>query len=312
MSKEISSPFSTGGGGHHFETQVQSFFVTLMLTRGCPPIFPTGLIDEIKLQARVDGYQTDDLIVFVKNGDKRKKLLVQIKSSIRFTQRDTTFAEVLDAAWKDFTNKKLFSKDTDKIILITGPISKTDISNVSWILEQAKVTKDSKDFYNRVGTAKFSPPKAREKLEAFRIHLTKANGNNSISDECFYHFLSIFHLLGMDLGREQGGALSLIQSLISQYNQDNRVLIWGSITDFVQSRNQSAGTIRLNNIPSDLIEAFRRDKEKIIPADYVVPDIPDLDPNNQLAALAVAALLGNWDGHNDSDTEIIRKLTNEF
>ena len=63
--KQLSNPFSTGGGGVHFEAHVQASFVVLMLTGGFAPCMPNWPISKIKLQGKFAGYDTDDLIVFV-------------------------------------------------------------------------------------------------------------------------------------------------------------------------------------------------------------------------------------------------------
>jgi len=73
--KKLSNAFSTGGGGSHFEAHVQASFVTLMLSGGYAPCLPSWPIVEIKLQGKINGFETDDLIVFVKrpmNTDQRK------------------------------------------------------------------------------------------------------------------------------------------------------------------------------------------------------------------------------------------------
>ena len=71
--KQLSNSFSTGSGGPHFEAHVQASFVTLMLTGGFAPCLPCWPITEIKLQGKNDGYDTDDLIVFVKKNDTKKE-----------------------------------------------------------------------------------------------------------------------------------------------------------------------------------------------------------------------------------------------
>ena len=98
--KQISSPFSTGGGGVNFEFQVQASFVALMLAGGFAPCLPCRPIQKIKLQGRYAGYDIDDLIVFTANakGSDERKLLGQIKHSISITERDTVFGEVIAAA----------------------------------------------------------------------------------------------------------------------------------------------------------------------------------------------------------------------
>jgi len=97
--KQLSNPFSSGGGGGHFEAHVQASFVALMLTGGFAPCLPNWPIRKIKLQGKFAGYDTDDLIIFVENpgGDQERKILGQIKHSISITENDKVFAEVIQA-----------------------------------------------------------------------------------------------------------------------------------------------------------------------------------------------------------------------
>ena len=124
-SKQLSNSFSTGGGGHHFEAHVQASFVVLMLTKGYAPALPCWPIVEIKFQGKVDGFNTDDLIVYVENktSKERRKLLCQVKHSISFTKGNKLLEEVLHAAWQDYNEPSLFEKSKDKIALVTGPLN---------------------------------------------------------------------------------------------------------------------------------------------------------------------------------------------
>jgi hypothetical protein len=122
---KLSNPFSTGGGGYNFENNVQSAFVVLMLSGGVVPCLPGLPIKQIILQGKYAGYDTDDFIVFVgsQDGKKRAKLLTQIKHSISFTKNNSVFKEVMQSAWSDFQNNKIFDHETDAIALITGPLA---------------------------------------------------------------------------------------------------------------------------------------------------------------------------------------------
>ncbi|KAF5437552.1 hypothetical protein C5S35_03445, partial [Candidatus Methanophagaceae archaeon] len=149
IGKPLSNPFSTGGGGGHFEAHVQASFVVLMLTGGFAPCMPCWPISMIKLQGKIDGFDTDDLIVFVEDSsnEQKRKLLGQVKHTIHITQGDPTFGEVMQAAWNDFNNSALFSKNKDVIALITGPLSATDTNDVRWLLDQARHTKSDDEFF---------------------------------------------------------------------------------------------------------------------------------------------------------------------
>lgn len=106
--KKLSNPSSTGGVGTHFENAVQASFIALMLTGGYAPCLPCWSIVKIKLQGKIDGYDTDDLIVTVQNPENKEhqKLLGQIKRSITITKGSPSFGDVIQAAWNDFTNPK--------------------------------------------------------------------------------------------------------------------------------------------------------------------------------------------------------------
>ncbi len=88
--KQLSNPFSSGGGGVNFETRVQASFVVLMVTGGFVACFPSCPIKKIKLQGKYAGYDTDDLIVFVErpNDRQERKLLGQTKHFIKITEGD--------------------------------------------------------------------------------------------------------------------------------------------------------------------------------------------------------------------------------
>lgn len=316
--KKLSNPRSTGGVGPHFEAHVQASFVALMLTGGYAPALPCWPIREIKLQGKIDGFDTDDLIVFVgnKNTREERKLLGQVKHSIRFTKGNKVLSEVIHAAWRDFNNPSLFNKAKDNIALITGPLNETDVHNVVWLLDQARHTKDSADFFRNVRQAKFSPPKAEEKLNVFRHHLQTANNNVQVPDEELYSFLNDFYMLGYDLGKEVGVVLSLLHSHISQFNSGYPEWAWSRVVDIVQTWNQDAGTITLTKLPEDLREAFKQKEAASIPAKFVVPDSPrslnNWKNHASAPALAIAALVGAWNERSEPDLEIIKRLIDGF
>src|SRR5438270_1541415 len=108
MTRALSNPFSTGGGGSNFENSVQGLFAVLMLTGGFAPCLPPLPIKKIKLQGKYADYETDDCIIFLqdRSGGDGPKLLVQIKHTITISENDDLFAEVVAAAWRDFKNPK--------------------------------------------------------------------------------------------------------------------------------------------------------------------------------------------------------------
>jgi len=312
--KNLSNSFSTGGGGGHFEAHVQASFVLLMLAGGYAPCLPNWPIKKIKLQGKFAGYDTDDLIIYTENPDngQERKILAQIKHTINITENDKVFEEVIRAAWNDYNNDRLFSRGKDIIALITGPLSATNIYDARTILEWARYAENANEFFKKVNLANFSSQAKRDKLKAFRENLTKANGNNPISDEELFGFLRHFHLLGYDLDIKAGVTLSLIHSLISQYSRTNVQALWTQLVDEVQSANKNAGTITHDTLPEDLIEAFRRPVGSQIPAEFTTSTQMKKEINwNQheyATDLALANLIGSWDENNESDIEVLQKI----
>jgi len=220
--KKLSNPFSTGGGGGHFESQVQASFVALMLTGGFAPCMPNLPISKIKLQGKFLGYDTDDLIIFVDepNGVQSRKILGQIKHTINITEKDNVFKDVIQAAWNDFNNVSLFSKGRDVIALITGPLSSSDINDTRTILDWARQSETADEFFKKIELTYFSSRGKQNKLKAFRTNLEKANSNNPISNKILFEFLRHFHILGYDLDLISGVTLSLLYSLLGQFTRE--------------------------------------------------------------------------------------------
>ena len=308
VGKQLSSPFATGGGGVRFEAHIQANFVTLMLSGGYAPCLPCWPIVEINLQGKVDGYETDDLVVFVESPSdgERRKLLCQVKHSISVTKGNTTFAEVIQAAWLDFNNETLFRKGKDLIALVTGPLSSTDISGLGYLIEQALHVKEYEEFFLHVNQSKFSSDNARKKLSVLQGHLDAANNGQSVSNEMLYKFLRHFRLLGYDLDRRTGVISSLLQSHIAQFNCDIPDAIWAQILKAVQDFNQQAGTIVRKNLPQSVLDYFKPRAITVMPEEYAPrPSKPEAEVNwnshAHAATLAQACLLGSWNEKSEAD-----------
>ena len=308
-SKKLCNSFSTGGGGHHFEAHVQAAFVALMLSGGVAPCLPCWPIVEVKLQGKIDGYDTDDCIVTVENPStrERRKLLCQMKHSISITQSSSEFSEVIQSAWNDFNNPRIFTKDKDRIALISGPLSAVDEHNVQWLLNSAKDSKTSiEEFFRNVEQANFSPPESEKKLDVFRYHLAAANGGIELSKKELYSFLAHFFLLDYDLGNEYGVSLSLLHSHIAQFQQQDPQIIWARIVEVVQTFNQYAGTIKQDNFPEDLLEVFKQKGIERVPDDLQVSpekNFFDWDRCSEPVYLALAVLIGAWNDKNSNDLQ---------
>jgi hypothetical protein len=315
--KKLSNPFSTGGGGGQFEAHVQASFVALMLTKGFAPCIPNLPITKIKLQGKFDGYDIDDLIIFAENprNNLKRKVLGQIKHTVNISDKDKVFGEVIQAAWNDFNNDNLFSKEADVIALITGPLSGPDISDTRTILEWSRQSETADEFFKKIGLTYFSSTGKQKKLQAFKVNLEKANNNSPIPDEIFFDFLKHFHILSYDLDLVSGVTLSLIYSLLGQYSVENTSFLWSRIVEEVQSANKNAGTISLENLPAELKGVFIQKSYEVIPDEFSSPPTAsnkiDWARLPYASELAIVNLLGSWNDQNEADMKVIEQLTNK-
>ena len=203
----------------------------------------------------------------------------------------------MQAAWNDFNNPEVFTKDVDVIALITGPLSKTD-SEVAWLLNHARTNSiNAVRFFRNVKTANFCSGVKREKLGVLRSHLKIANGGVNLSDEVFHQFLKSFYLLGYDLGEEEGVVLSLINSHISQFSDpESQRFVWSCILEFTNFRNHHAGCITRGDLPEELTSIFVTTPIRAIPENLIRPQESSIDWTQHPDAtfLALAILIGAW------------------
>lgn len=248
---ELSNPFSTGSGGATFEGRVQSSFFVTMLCNGFVPGVPDGDITKIKLQGRIEGYETDDCVLYIQSGnDFERKFLCQIKHSLSFTKSDETLKEVLSSAWSDFTNASVFDPSKDILSLITGPLSKIDTEHVRPILSWARYVETAQDFINRVGSSNFSHRKKAEKLDVIKYHLEAAKGT-SLTDDELWSFCKSWTLLGYDLSNDTSSQRALLLNLINVSKTDSSrsaESIWTEILEYISNINSGAGVISLKDI----------------------------------------------------------------
>ncbi len=300
--KQLSNAFSTGGGGFTFESRVQAAFVALMLSRGvCPCVAYPWPIAEVALQARHRGYETDDAAIVTRNDNtgEESKLLLQIKHSIRFTDKDQQMPDVIGAAWRDFNNMTHFHQKRDSIALVTGPISKTDSENVCRVLAIARGASDSTDFYSKISQSKAVSQTQRNKLKTIQLHVANANKGVAPDNNEFWRFLKCYHLIGFDMDLMTGVTTSLIQSLIGSHSNNDVQTVWNMIVQEVQQKSSVSGVLTRDSVSQPIKDCFKQDDVKPVVA--IAPS-----PIKETIALN---LIGGWDESTDGDRSIVESLS---
>ena len=251
--KEQSNPYSTGGGGVNFETRVQAAFAVPLLTQTCIPcLLPSMKAGKLKFQDKYEGSNTDDFVLWASDKDgNTSKLYAQIKHAITIGEKDPVFSDVIKSAWSDFKSKS-FDINNSVIALITGPLPKDDVNNTRTILEWARYSSSAEEFFTKSTTKGFTSKAKLDKLDIFKSQLTKANNGLDVSDDELWRFLKIFQLLSYDLDAKNSIVASLLCSLLSNYSTESPSLVFAKIVTLAQEFNQNAGTLDVDNIPTEI------------------------------------------------------------
>lgn len=260
---EKGSVFQKGGGGTNFEQNVQTAFLVTMLVGGDVPCVPSSTISEIALQVTNRGFETDDLMVIAKSDKEEHRLLIQIKHEIAFTLKSALWKEVLTAFWKDFNNFS-FNKEKDKLIVVTGCLSKNDRNHLKTLFNWANTHSSASDFLSEVNRIKAK----REQLDVFRTILKEANNNTELSDEVLWEFVKCVDVLEYDFLNEGSVSKTNFLNLIKLCKNKASILdeeeIWNSLYNYVSDTNLNGGSITLESVKSqDFYKQF--DITKILP-----------------------------------------------
>ncbi|MBN2529922.1 MAG: hypothetical protein JXR76_26265 [Deltaproteobacteria bacterium] len=312
--KDLSPTFGSGGGGPIFESRVQTAFSILMLANGVAPCLRSIPVKEILTQARKEGYATEDLVVTAENSSSRARLLCQVKHNIALTEGNKLFQQVIIEAWQDFNNPGVFTKGTDQIALIAGPLKGTDLE-MRTVLEWARTSKDEVQFFNQVDKDKATSKNKRTKVQVFRQLLKDANSGMALTDVQVWEFLKSFHILTFDLDIKRGIVLALLNSIIENYKEDSADEVWSMVLNEVQTININGGTITIDQFDEKIRKIFERKVPEKMPPDFVAathagtPKTPTkYKPDTEQALLS---LIGGWDENNPNDKKLIERVTRE-
>jgi hypothetical protein len=312
--KNLSNPFSTGGGGGNFETRVQASFAVLMLAGGFSPCLRPWRIAAINLQGKHRGIETDDIVVEVQeDGTSRSgKLLAQVKHDISFTERDKVLAEVLKAALTDF--RASFDPALDAIALVTGPLSGADLE-LRTVLEWARTSPSADEFFKKVELANFSSANKRKKLKAVLQHLQNANGKKPLENEEAWNFLKTFHILQYDLDIANGVNRVFLSCIISQFDTLNAEGILAQLIEAIRDINQSAGSVTVGTLPPTLVEAFQRRPKATMPPELlrlaIAPTPAAATAFIPSFEVAIAQFVGSWNEASENDCKYVSELAEE-
>lgn len=257
--KQISNPFSTGGGGVSFENLVAAFYVSnLMCDKLIHGHHEAGIVKEISFQNRWMGLGVDDILVYgsamiFSEQHKRNispKLILQIKSRLNFRPSDSKFINVLKECWQTF-NQSSFNLGYDKIGILLGSIDAKVKNNFIKLLDWAKTSDSSTEYFSKLKVQNYSSQEMRDYLEIIGKILPNIQKNN------LWEFLRHLKVLELDLLSSDSkfylDSIENLRSIVINKDYTKAIALFSCILDKCAYYNKNGGRISFNTLHKDVV-----------------------------------------------------------
>ncbi len=255
MSGVSASPVSTGGGGPIFEQHVDALFLALLLVRAPLPILKDCQAEEVHLQAEHLGWETDDVLVVAMRPDGVRRLLAsQVKLQFTVSEKDEICKKAIADFWADFKGSK-FDPEKDRFALITLRGTNVLLDGFNSLLDCARASADATDFMRRLTVDGFLSKTARGYAAAIRRILDDADAPPT--DEQFWRFLSVLHVVSFDLGTASAQNEAWIKTLLAATVREGNPLAaaetsWRELLELAAAGMPTAASYRHEKLPENL------------------------------------------------------------
>jgi hypothetical protein len=120
------SPFSTGGGGYHFEFLVAVSYLVCLLRQQSGRGLEGAVVRQVRLQQRNRGHWLDDVVVEGRDRCGPRLLSLQVRHRMVFGD-NPAFKELIASAWREF-RRSSFRRSRDSVGLA---IAETGLSRMA-------------------------------------------------------------------------------------------------------------------------------------------------------------------------------------
>lgn len=247
---------------------MQAVYVLAMLAGGATPLGRYDRVVELRFQAGVHKYKTDDLVCTLRDdtGGERQALF-QCKSAIRAVPSDADFVEALTAAWLDFQNAERFTRNRDGIYLVYASTSGSSLHALQKLMDYAQGSRTGTDFLEKATAEGFSNDLNRATLKVVRDKLDIAAGR-CISEEELRDFLSHWKLLKHELLTDDGAEavkyVNSIQQILGATLAPNPWGIWAEVVGACSRFNANADTVTRatmsGHLQASVLQGFDRNR----------------------------------------------------
>ena len=272
----MASPYSTGGGGTHFEARVVAYYLAATLTEAPARAMPGLHATQVLTQRAAFGEPLDDVIVNGISTDGRpSKLSLQVKSTLTFTESDEEWVAVLRQAWATFTSGT-FDPTLERVAVAISSYNARADKYYQSVLNWASHSPTGDNFVQRITRKDFSH-KDQRAFVAMTRKILSSHAGKTVDDDALWRFFKVFRILHFDFdngdaSRDAAGALDRICHCLPLDQRGQAAAIWthliaeaGEITPAGggASRPTLVASLRNAGLPSGIGPTFWRDIEAI-------------------------------------------------
>ena len=257
--KRVSSAASTGGAGTLFEQHVDAAFLTLLLVRGMPPIFPDSTVTEVHVQTERMGWDTDDVLVVSEDGSgRRQRLIGQVKRTFTVSSSDSECKGTIVDFWRDYRSNADFSIADDRFAIITQLGTNTFLRQFGGLVDCARNSQDAANFGQRLQTPGFVSTKVRKYYGEIK-DIVEEHERQSVSAHDLWTFLKLIYPLSFDLQTGTAQAESQYKSLLAlTVNESDPAGVaaasWAEILREAGQGMANGKSYRRDDLPRDLLD----------------------------------------------------------
>lgn len=252
-STRVSSPASTGGGGTTFEQHVGAYWLAQLLVGAIPPIAINTTVVEVGFQTERLGWHTDDFLVVGTSGGVLHHLAGQVKLSFTVSASDQECVHVVTDFWKDF-NASHFSKDHDRLALVTLRGTNTLLKHFVGLLDCARAARDGVEFEQRLATEGLVSTTAMRYCGELKKIIGDVEGK-PVTAADIWSFLCTLHVLSLDLHSSTRQTEAHIRSMLALTATDgdpeaNAGASWNELVVEASTAMVASRSLRREDLPA--------------------------------------------------------------
>lgn len=272
----MANPYSTGGGGTHFEARVVAYYLTSVLCEAPARGLPGQCTAEIRTQRAVFGEPLDDIVVTGVGKDGcGTKLHLQIKSTLTFAKKDAEWAGALRQAWDTVSTEK-FDPSMERVGVGIGTYNARVDRHYQSVLNWAAHSINGSDFVERIERKDFSHADRQTFVQTVRdvlaVHIGRVPSPNELWGLLRCFVIVHFDFQSEQSSRDSASVIDRLQWILAPGQRDQAGRVWDHLVQMAgqlipsgggASRSTLIADLAGNELPTGTAPSFWKDVQAI-------------------------------------------------